>query len=580
MAQLSTELINEIRNNIDIVSIISNYVVLTKKGKNYFGVCPFHDDHSPSMSVSSDKQIYKCFSCGASGNVFNFVSDFEHISFYESVLLLANKLGYNIEKGIKKEKKINKDLEIYQLAEKFYQNNLFTSMGKNAISYLEERKIDKDTIKKFGIGLALNKNILTELLISKNYSLDSLINLGLTTENSSDFFQNRIIFPIWNLNGETVAFSGRIYNTKDSSKYVNTKETSIFKKGQILYNYHNVKEVLKKNREVIIMEGFLDVIRASSIGINNCVASLGTSVTKEQVSLLKKMTDNVLICFDGDEAGRNATLALAKMLEEADVNVKVVILEDNLDPDEYILRHGKDRFLKKIEKPLSLIEFKMRFLKENKNLEDIEQLSNYINTSLLELAKEKDEIIVELTLKKMQKEFNISYDNLFDKLKKLKENQSLKVANNEVVSKKEEILDKYIIAQKKLLFYMIKSEKVLNMVKNKVLFFPNDEYRHLANELIYYFDLYGIIKEADFISYVSLDEELKNTFLEIIDISYDNDYKEEEIEDYINVLNGYNKKMKVEKLEKKLNEEEDPLKQAEILKDIMYIRGEFDDRRN
>ena len=255
MSYINNELINEIRKKNDIVEVISKYVELTKRGKNYFGVCPFHDDHSPSMSVSKEKQIYTCFSCGKTGNVFTFVSDYEHISYIEAVRLLAEKVGYNLG-NIKNKKTNNQDYEIYENSVKFYQNNLYSSLGKNAIEYLQKRQIDKDTIKKFGIGLSIAKISLTDYLIGKKYNLDNLIKLGLTNEKANDIFVNRIMFPIYDLNGNPVAFSGRIYNTHDNSKYVNSKESDIFKKGKILYNYHLARSYLKKNDSIIIMEGF------------------------------------------------------------------------------------------------------------------------------------------------------------------------------------------------------------------------------------------------------------------------------------------------------------------------------------
>ena len=251
MAYISNDVINEIRNKTDIVDVVSKYVNLTKKGKNYIGVCPFHDDHSPSMSVSPEKQIYTCFSCGASGNVFTFVADFEHISFAEAVKLLGDKAGISVGSNVIKSEKKDKYFEIYNYASKFYQNSLFSTLGKNAIDYLENRKIDKDTIKKFGIGLSMQKASLTEYLLSKNYTLDELITAGISNDNGSDIFINRIVFPIYDLGGNPVAFSGRIYNTKDTSKYINTKETNKFKKGKILYNYHIAKEYLKKNSPIV-----------------------------------------------------------------------------------------------------------------------------------------------------------------------------------------------------------------------------------------------------------------------------------------------------------------------------------------
>ena len=191
---ITNELINEIRNKINIVDVISNYVPLTKRGKNYFGVCPFHDNHSPSMSVSFEKQIYRCFSCGASGNVFTFVSEYEHIGFYDAVKLLGNKVGYNLSTNVSKVKTNNDYLDIYELSCKFYQNSLNSNLGRNALEYLDKRKLDKDTIKKFRIGLSISNVSLTDYLISKKYSLDKLIKLGISNEKGSDLFVNRIIF--------------------------------------------------------------------------------------------------------------------------------------------------------------------------------------------------------------------------------------------------------------------------------------------------------------------------------------------------------------------------------------------------
>ena len=371
MAYISNEIINEIRNKTDIVEVVSRYVNLTKTGKNYIGVCPFHDDHSPSMSVSPEKQIYTCFSCGASGNVFTFVSDFEKISFSEAVKLLGEKVGINVSNDIKVNTKRDEYFDIYDLASKFYQNSLNSSLGKNAIEYLENRHLDKETIKKFGIGLSIQKVSLTKYLTNKKYSLDKLIDIGLTNDNGNDIFVSRIMFPIWDLSGNVVAFSGRIYNTKDNSKYINTKETDNFKKGKILYNYHIAKEYLKKNDTVIIMEGQMDVIRASTVGINNCIATMGTALTKDHKMVLKNMAKNIILCFDGDAAGEKATLSAIELLEDTGVNIKIVRLPNNMDPDEYILKEGKDSFLYQIKSAMTLIDYKMEILKKDKDFSNI-----------------------------------------------------------------------------------------------------------------------------------------------------------------------------------------------------------------
>ena len=570
---ITNEMINEIRNKIDIVDVVSNYVPLTQRGKNYFGVCPFHDDHSPSMSVSKEKQIYTCFSCGATGNVFTFVSEYEHINFYEAVKILGNKVGYNLGNAKTNKSTEDKSLEIYDLACKFYQNNLNTALGKNAYEYLEQRKIDKDTIKKFKIGLSISKTSLTDYLLNKNIPLKDLIALGISNENGTDLFINRVMFPLYDLQGNVVAFSGRIYNTKEASKYINTKETKIFKKGNLLYNYHQAKDILKKSEKIIVMEGFMDVIRASTIGVNNCVATMGTAFTKQHATLLRKMTDNIILCFDGDSAGEEATTSAIEVLKEIGINPKVIRLEENLDPDEYILKYGESSFKAKLDNPESSIEFLMRLHKSNKNLKDLNDISKYIDESLRELINTDDTVLVELTLKKMSTEFNIDYDTIKHKYENL-----LQIKNREKPKKIEQVkikprYDRYGSASRNLLYYMIKDQNIINKVETQITYFPDDIIRILSNEIIYYYHKYGIFNIADFISYISDKEDMLKIFNEIINMDIKEKYTEEEINDYIMVINAYPINKKTEELNKKLKEEKDPIKQASILTEILSLKG-------
>lgn len=567
---ITNEMINEIRNKIDIVDIISNYLPLTQKGKNYFGVCPFHDDHSPSMSVSKEKQIFTCFSCGKTGNVFTFVADYEHIGFYDAVKVLGAKVGYNLG-AIKKH--VNKNQEaydMYSLACKYYQNSLFTNMGNNAREYLEKRQIDKETIKKFKIGLSTSNMSLTDFLINKKIPLKKIIDYGIANESGKDIFINRIMFPLCDLEGNVVAFSGRIYSTKDNSKYVNTKETPIFKKGNILYNYHNAKELLKKNETIIVMEGFMDVIRASTVGINNCVATMGTALTKQNASLLKKMSDNIILCFDGDAAGEEATIHAINVLKEIDVTPKVIRLEDNLDPDEYILKNGKADFMAKVNSPMNSIEFLMKIHKNNKNLTDIEDISTYIDEALKDLSSIDDEVMIELTLNKLSKEFSISYNTLLDKYQKIKPGKKIPIKEK---TKNTEIkLNQYDQASRYLINYMFKDAKIISTVEKRITFFPDNQIRILANEIIDYYHKYKTINEADFISYIANNESDLNLLNQIIQINK-KDFTEEEIEDYIKVINSYPIKRKIAKLNQELKEETNPIKQANILSEILSLKG-------
>lgn len=573
MAYISNEIINEIRNKTDIVDVVSRYVNLTKKGKNYIGVCPFHDDHSPSMSVSPEKQIFTCFSCGATGNVFTFVSDFEKISFSDAVRLLGEKAGISIGNNTYiGNSKRDEYFDIYDNANKFYQNSLFTNLGKNAIQYLKNRNIDRDTIKKFGIGLSVQKLSLTDYLKNKDYSIDKLIDVGLTNDNGNDIFINRIMFPIYDLAGNPVAFSGRIYNTKDTSKYINTKETDKFKKGKILYNYHIAKEHLKKNDSVIIMEGQMDVIRASTIGVNNCIATMGTALTRDHKSIIKNMTNNIVLCFDGDSAGEKATISAIELLEDTGIDIKIVRLPNDMDPDEYIIKEGKDSFLYQISNATNLIDYKMELLKKNKDFGNIKDISSYVNSALKELVYEKDDIVVELNLKKLATSFDIDYDNLVNKYEKLKNDNNNKDSYVKV-NKPKKVYNRYGQAECYLIYYMLKDEKVINMVEKRVGYFPDKNIRELSNEIIYYFHKYGIINVADFISYISSRNEILNTLKEILAMNIKEDFLIDEIEDYIFVINEYHKEVKINDLNKKLKEEKDPLKQAKISLEIMKIRG-------
>ncbi len=366
--------LENIRKSANIVEVISSYLPLTQKGKNYFGVCPFHEDHSPSMSVSEEKQIYKCFSCGAAGNVFTFVSEYENVNFIEAVKIVAEKCGLTFKGTINNKAKIkhNKiEYEIMDLSLKYYQNNLNTELGTKAKEYLNSRKISSTAIKEFDIGLALDNNYsLHNLLTSKKYDIEAMVNLGLINRNGkylNDTFINRIIFPIHNLEGEVIGFTGRIYKDEDKeqAKYLNSKESSIFKKGQILFNYHRARKEISRKKEVIIVEGNMDAIRMSINGIKNVIALMGTSLTKEQVDIIKSLRAKVILMLDNDNAGETATFTNGNILESAGLNPFIVRLSGEKDPDEYIIKNGIEAILDNIKNPISFLEFKLKYLKKN-----------------------------------------------------------------------------------------------------------------------------------------------------------------------------------------------------------------------
>ena len=571
MNTLTSEKLNEIRNSVNIVDIISSYINLTPKGKNYFGVCPFHDDNNPSMSVSPDKQIYKCFSCGATGTVFKFIMDYENISFREAVQKVDDIGGVHINLHQIKKKKENTNLyNIYDLSLKYYINNLNTPKGKEAKEYLKNRNINEEIIKEFQIGLALtDRSTLSNILIKK-YKPDDILKTGLIGKSDYgyyDLFRERIMFPLYDLNGKVVAYSGRIYNKKDNSKYFNTRETEIFKKGELLYNYHRAKDIARRKNQIIIMEGFMDVIRAHSVGIKNVVATMGTAVTNIQANLIKRMAKEIILCFDGDEAGAKATKSCAEELNKIGVTPKIIRLEENLDPDEYIQKYGKESFQRKIDNPINIMDFELDYLKQGKNLESAEDTAEYINQIIKELNKIDDEILKEVTIKKIVDETKIDENIIRNHLKE----------KPKIIPKKEikQNLTKYEKAEKNLIFYMLNSEDVIKMYDKKVTYMPDKEYRLLAREISTFYKNYGQMNEADFIDYIEGDEELTQTIKKVNQNMKSDDYTEEEINDYINVIKEYNIKDAIERMQEKMKKQIDPLKKAEIAQQIINLKKEL-----
>ena len=568
MKFLSQEKINEIRDSVDIVDVIGNYVQLVPKGKNFIGVCPFHDDNNPSMSVSREKKIYKCFSCGATGTVFKFIMDYENITFPEAVKKLADIAGINVNIGTPIRQKVKSPLyDIYDLSLKFYTNSINTTAGKDAKDYLTKRQIDEKTIKEFQIGLALNNSDALTKILLKKYKPDLLLKSGLIGKNDYnyyDLFRGRIMFPLYNLEGQVVGYSGRIYNKEDTSKYFNTRETEIFKKGELLYNYHRAKDEARNKGVIIIMEGFMDVIRASTIGVKNVVATMGTAVTNIQAGLIKKMAKEVILCFDGDKAGAKATISCADELLKLGVSPKVIRLENDLDPDEYICKYGKEKFLDRVNNPINIMDFKFDYFKIGLNLSSTMDLSNYVNIMIKEIDKINDVILKEVMLNRLSQESGIDIGVLKNK------------SSDPPLPKKEATLlvktDKYEIAQRNLVWFMLKSPIVIKMYDNRITYMPNTNYRLLAREISLFYQNFGYINEAEFMDYIMEDESLIDTLKQINKANLKDEYTNEEIEDYIKVIRDYNIKSETKRLQKQLEKEVSPLEKAKIVQRMIDLK--------
>ena len=565
---------NLIRSKVDIVDVIGERIPLVKKGKNFFCICPFHDDTNPSMSVSREKQIYTCFTCHATGNVFTFLMNYDKMSFPEALKYLGNKVGVDT-KGVKLEKtesKFQKFYEMYDLTSKYYQNNLLSSYGENARKYLSNRGLNKDIIKKFGIGLSLpNNNDLTELLVKKKYDIADLNKYGLSV-NNYDIYKDRIMFPLFDISGKVIGFSGRIYKDIDEAKYINTKETPIFIKGEQLYNYHIAKESVRTSKYLIIMEGFMDVIRASTIGVDNCIALMGTALTHEQMKLIKRLSNNIILCLDGDKPGQSAAYKIGEEFLKEGIETKVVTLSNNDDPDSFILKEGKDRFLAYIENAENYNDYKIKVMKNNVNFNSDVEKSNYINKVLEELVNVNDEIRIEIILKRLAKEFDIGYNTLDKKFSELKKNNKkveIKKEPEKIVLKRK---NKYRQAIEQVIYYMLTNDWVISDVEKERLLLPEDDVRILVQEIIYYYKTYGVITVADFYTYIQSKKELLTVVDEILNSSYNDVVSKDELYLYFKVIREYSKKKQIERLEEKMNKEVDPLEQAKLADEIRKLR--------
>lgn len=568
------EILN-IQRKVNIVDVIQNYLPVEKKGKNYFAICPFHDDHNPSLSISPEKQIYTCFVCGASGNVFNFVMNYENISFTSAVIKVANLVGINLDikqdkKEIVKSNKYDSYYKIFNIVSKYYQNNLNSVYGTKALEYLEKRNIKKDVIKEFEIGLSLNDNLVSKLLSSKGYDLHNLEELGLCGVKDKflyDIFRNRIMFPLKDSLGNVVGFSGRIYNGEKDSKYINSKESVIFKKGKTLYNYKNASKEAKERKQIIIVEGFMDVIRLYTIGIKNVVATMGTAITKDHVSLIMKLSKNVVLLFDGDNAGEKATISAVDEFSKVNIDPKIIRLEDNLDPDDYIIKKGKDAFLMHLNNPISKLDFVLNIKKSKIDFKDYNEISNYIKDAAKEISKIDDKIVYELTIKRLSKETNVDVD-------------TIKMIIGNSLSKKKEIvykprklkMNKYELAENYLIHYMLRDPNAILVYQNNVSYLSSKNLNLLAVKILEFYEKNRYINVTDFTVFLEDDEALINEVLKIDSIKLPDKVDVNVIKEYIKTIDDGIIKSEIKNIKEKISVEQDVAKKIILLEKLAMLK--------
>ena len=572
---MNEKLIEEIRQKADIVDIVSEYIPLTQKGKNYVAVCPFHDDHNPSLVVSREKQIFNCFTCHTGGNVFSFVMKYDNVYFLEAVQYVGSKVGisFNFTKS-----KNNSDIkykdayEIMNLSTKFFCNNLNTKSGLEAKKYLLSRGINEDIIKDFKIGLALtDKSSLYNFLTKHEYDENSLEKVGLINKmgiNVYDTFINRIMIPISNTSGQVVGFTGRIYDDSDQAKYINTKETDIFKKGEILFNFDNAKKYIRDAGKVYLVEGNMDAIKMYSSGFRNVIAIMGTALTKYQINELKQLHKPVVLMFDNDNAGLLATVKNGDLLNDSNVETEVIRLNKYKDPDEYIENMGVTKFQDILKKTTRFIDFKIDYLTNENDLSSSSGLIKYVK-DIASAIKNEDNITKQIITNKIIKDNDLPED-IF---KNIIESNVAKKENNIINTTTKD--DKYVDLSKKILYYTLNDKKYIKLFDDEIGYFDTKAERDGYNKIKYYYKNNSGSNIADIISY--FEQANDKYIIDLININQDFELDYNRFIEYLKIMNKYNLDIDIKKLKQKIKEEKNMDKKIILMDKLAELKKGFVD---
>ncbi|WP_434323508.1 DNA primase [Mycoplasma capricolum] len=599
MVYITNEKINEIISQANIVDIISSYLHLIKKGNNYLAICPFHNDSNPSLTISPQKKIYTCFSCKATGNVINFIKDYEHVDFLTALKTVCEKSNIQLDE-LKDFHQPIKDLESEMIlklnseANDIFKTTLFSNLGSNALEYLKSRNISIEEIKKFEIGFASDKTNLVQKLLDKNYnSLDiEKANLGIITNSyNKDYFINRIIFPIKDESNHIIGFSGRSYTKDNEPKYLNTKENKVFKKSHLAYNIANALKISKVLKQIIVLEGFMDVISLSRININNTIALMGTSLSNYHLELFKKHNLEVLLFLDGDDPGVQANIKISHQLLKQQINVKIIDNQTSYDPDELI--NNDLEYLKQIiNKPTHPINYLIEKNWSKIDINDPNQIEDFIKKVLSFIVDFNNNILIENTIKKLSELTKISeqtikktLDELKTKLNKQQFNKNIikkPYTTNKFISKKNPvdfIKKEYINAEQRIFVSLLISDQFLDKIAANVekMIHPDIKYAtinliNLYNKKIYQGNdinkAFELLKEYNLTGFDKKQEEIINNSL-ITQIAI----KESEIDDAFNKLDLYHKHAEVLNLKKMLVESKNKTERIQIWNGIDTLKN-------
>lgn len=567
MARYSDELVDEIRNSNDIVDVISQYVVLKRSGRNFFGLCPFHREKSPSFSVSPDKQIFHCFGCGVGGDVIHFVSKIENLDFKQAIEALAEKSGINLPiladgQDTEKIRLKEKVYQINKITAQFFHENLYKPSAKLAQDYVKKRKLDNNTLKTFQIGYSTNYDELYQKLKQEGFTDEEILASSLVGKSAKgqfyDKFKTRLMFPIKDVQDRVIAFGGRVLDDS-KPKYINSPENIVYSKGRNLFGLNVAKKSGKD--KIIMVEGYMDAISLYQRGITNVVASLGTALTEGQGRLLRKYASQVIIGYDSDGAGQAATMRGMEILQNLGCDIRILQLDgDAKDPDEYVIKYGSGRFEKCVENAISLVEFKVKTLKESMNIQTASDKIKFLNEIVKILSKVDNSIEREIYIDRIAKDYGISKEAIYAESNKMayKEHRGIKTIERPIVKqietkRKEENSDALIKRENMIISLLINPEIDANlriMEKIQPQDFKLEENREIAKRLYEHFQKGN--SNSNVLNLFN-EENLVNHITSIMADDYEIADNKKAIDDFINL---YEK-------EKLTNEKNEIIKQLE-----------------
>ena len=512
--RIPEDFISEVRSNVNIVDVISQYVSLEKKGKDYIGLCPFHQEKTPSFTVNADKQFFKCFGCGKGGNVFKFLMYKDDLTFPESVERVAEFAhiampnGYGHNSGTK----LNPLMQMHQDAVDFYHRVLLTTKaGERGMQYAQKRELDQEILDHFKIGYAPKAdNVLITYLRSKGYQDDDLAQSGLFVQARDgqlyDRFRDRLMFPLDNENGRTIGFSGRrISDDKTEAKYMNSPETEIFTKSKVLFHFAEAKKAARGEGHLVLYEGYMDVIAAYKAGVKSGIASMGTSLTDDQIYLLRRITPNIIINYDGDDPGVHAEERAARMFnKDGNFNLGIVVLPEKLDPDEYVKKYGAEKYLEEVKGALTPTDFFLKRLEQKYNLDNDREKIAYLGEAVKEIAQVRNPVEQDMYTEKLAKSSGVSIASLKANLAKERRRNNrarnhvrnsqrnspdypidVPLPGDEDVPTEQSVVEKNP-SQTRLLYLFIHSTDAQKYMLEGQFHFPNQDFETLAQDWLKY----------------------------------------------------------------------------------------------